>query len=234
MPRLLRSLLAGAALLAAPFAGPAAIQAQAQAQPGWRVATEVNPIGPTDRVHGPANAAISVIVWLDPECPYCKQFGPIPETVVDAAGGRVNLAVRLYPLPFHAPNAMVASLAALCVGDQAGDAGYYRFVDSWLARTGSNGAGLPVQPGATADPVVELAAASGARDRAALAACTAARSTAERLGEEMRGAQRAHLGGTPAIAVRNNASGKTLMVDGAIGAEDLSDAIDYMVKQSAG
>jgi protein-disulfide isomerase len=128
---------------------------------------------------------------------------------------------------------MQASLSALCVGEQAGDAGYYRFVDGWLARTGSNGKGLPAQPGATADPVVTLATASGARDRAALAACTTASSTTERLGEEMRGAQRAHLGGTPAIAVRNNASGKTIMVDGAIGAEDLSDAIDYMTKQSA-
>ena len=182
-------------------------------------------------VHGPAKAAVSVIVWLDPECPYCKVLGMTPETVVDAAEGRVNLAVRLYPLPFHGANAMLASLSALCVGDQAGDAAYYHFLDGWLAMTGSNGQGIPAQPGQNGDPVAALARSAGALDSAALAACTTAPATSERLGEEMRSAQRANLGGTPAIAVRNNANGKTIMVAGAIGDDDLRAAIEYMAKQ---
>jgi protein-disulfide isomerase len=227
VPRLLKSLLAGAAMLAAPL--PAF--AQAGDEGGWHVATHVTPIGSGDRVHGPATAAVSVIVWLDPECPYCKLLGTTPETVVDGAGGRVNLAVRLYPLPFHAPNAMVASLAALCVGDQGGDVAYYRFLDTWLAMTGGNGKGLPSAAGSAGDPVAALAGTSGAGDRSALAACTAAPSTAERLGEEMRSAQRAGLSGTPAIAVRNNASGRTIMINGAIEADDLQAAITYMAQQ---
>lgn len=235
MPRLLRTLMFRAALPAALFAAPLALGAQvgdeSADEGGWRVATQVSPIGFGDRIHGPASPAISVIVWLDPECPYCKVLGTIPEQVVDASGGRANLAVRLYPLPFHGQTAMLASLSALCVGNQAGDGAYYRFLDAWLAMTGGNGKGIP--GGASGDPVAALAAASGARDSNALAACTAAPATAERLGEEMRAAQRAGLSGTPAIAVRNNASGKTIMVAGAIGADDLEAAINFMGKQTA-
>ncbi len=231
MPRLLRTLMIGAALPAALFAAPLPLCAQNSDEGGWRVATHVNPIGIGDRIHGPANPAISVIVWLDPECPYCKVLGKTPEHVVDASGGRANLAVRLYPLPSHGQTAMLASLSALCVGDLAGDAAYYRFLGDWLAMTGGNGQGIPAA--ASGDPVAALAAASGARDSNALAACTAAPATAERLGEEMRAAQRAQLSGTPAIAVRNNASGKTIMVAGAIGTDDLEAAVNFMSQQSA-
>ena len=232
MPHPLKIWLAGAALIAAPLTGAATLRAEDGQQPAWRVATDVSPIGAGDRVHGQTNASLSVIVWLDPECPYCKLFGTTPETVVDGTGGRVNLAVRLYPLPFHGPNAMLASLSALCVGDQGGDAAYYRFVDAWLAKTDSGGKGIPVGAASDGDPVAALARSAGARDSSALAACTTAPATAERLGEEMRGAQRAHMGGTPSIAVRNNASGKTIMVDGAIEADDLKAAIDFMAKQT--
>ncbi|WP_240481697.1 DsbA family protein [Novosphingobium fuchskuhlense] len=229
MSRLLKTMMAGAALLAAPMAA----SAQEDDQGGWHVATKVPPIGPGDRIHGPVRADISVIVWLDPECPYCKQFGTTAETAIDNARGKANLAVRLFPLPFHGPNAMFASLSALCVGEQGGDPAYYRYLDGWLARTATNGAGLPAEPGQGGDPAIALATAAGARDTAALASCTAAPATAERLNEEMRGAQRAGLAGTPSIAVRNNLSGRTIMVDGAVGADDLEAAIAYMGKQSA-
>ena len=231
--RKLRTLLATAALLAAPLGGVRAALAEDGVQPDWRVATDVDPIGTGDRLHGPSAAPLSVIVWLDPECPYCKVLGRTPEAVVDASGGKVNLAVRLYPLSFHGPNAIMASLSALCVGDQGGNAAYYRFLDTWLDRTAANGKGIGPGATANADPVADLAAASGAPDRGQLAACTTSAATAARLGTEMRGAERAHLSGTPAIAVRNNASGKTIMVSGAIEAEDLKAAIDYMAKQTA-
>lgn len=204
---------------------------QADEGASWRVATHVAPIGATDRVHGAAAAQISVIVWLDPECPYCKLLGAMPEQVVDQSGGKVNLAVRLYPLPFHGPNATLASLSALCVADQAGAAGFYRFLDGWLAATGGNGRGLPTA--GSGDPVADLAASAGARDLAALAACTTAPQTGTRLKAEMTAGETARVGGTPSIAVRNNATGETIMVDGAIGEDDMKAAINFMAKRPA-
>ena len=218
--------------LAASLAATTPVRADDDAQPDWHVATDVIPIGPADRLHGPQNAPLSVIVWIDPECPYCKVLGRTPEAVVDASGGRANLSVRLYPLPFHGPNARLAALSALCVGEQSGGAAYYRFLDGWLEKTATNGAGIAASAGASTDPVGDLAAASGATDRGKLATCIADPATTQRLSEEMTGADRAHLAGTPAIAVRNNANGRTIMVSGAIGAKDLKAALDYIARQT--
>lgn len=221
MPRLLfQSLVASAALFAL-----ATTPARAQnGENGWKEAPSVTPLGKQDRIYGKAEARFSLIVWLDPECPYCKALGSQPEHIVDQSGGRVNLAVRLYPLPFHGPNAVLAASTALCVADQAGVAGYYRFLDTWMAKTSSNGRGLGAGHG-DSDPVADLAAAAGARNRDELAGCAASSQTGERLAKDVKAGDAAGIEGTPAIAVRDNRMGHTIMVSGAIGEDDMQNAI---------
>ncbi len=220
-----RTLLACAALpLLSPL--PAAAQTPAEAA-GWVLAPQVPAIGAADRVYGAATADLSMIVWLDPECPYCKVFGATPERVVDAAGGRLNLAVRLYPLSFHGAAAVLASASALCVGDQAGDAGYYKFLGGWLALTGGNGKGIAAGTGNPA-AAASLGAASGAGDAAKLAACVASPATAARIKADMDEGETARITGTPAIAVRNNTTGETIMAAGALSQDELESAVNYL------
>lgn len=225
MNPLLRTLLACAAA-AASFSLPAAAQTPAETA-GWVLAPQVAAIGAGDRVYGPAKADLSMIVWLDPECPYCKVFGATPERVVDAAGGKLNLAVRLYPLSFHGPNAVLASATALCVGDQAGAAGFYKFMGGWLALTGGNGKGIAAGNGNPA-AAASLAAASGAVGRAALAACTTNPATTARIKAEIDDGETARITGTPAIAVRNNKTGETIMAAGALPQDELESAVNYL------
>lgn len=228
MTRLLRTLVAGAAALAV----PGAVHAQdADREIAWRAAPSVDAVGTTDRVYGPAKADYTLIVWLDPECPYCKMIGAMPERVVEAANGRLNLAVRLYPLPFHGANAMIASASALCVADQVGAAGYYRFLDGYLAMTATNGKGLP---GNESGAVTALASAAGAKDGAALALCSHANATAQRLSAEMKGADKAGISGTPAFAIRNNRTGETVLAEGALAEADVRAGINAMASRSGG
>ena len=218
MPRLLfQSLVASAALATTPACAQ-------DGENGWKEAPPVTPLGNQDRIYGKAEARFSLIVWLDPECPYCKVLGSQPQHVVDQSGGRVNLAVRLYPLPFHGPNAVLAARTALCVADQAGVAGYYRFLDTWMAKTGSNGRGLGAGHG-DSDPVADLAAAAGARNRDELAGCTASSQTGERLAKDVKAGDAAGIEGTPAIVVRDNRVGHAIMVSGTLGEDDMLNAI---------
>jgi len=226
--RLLRSLAAGAALVAA---APGVHAQDADQEAAWRNAPGVDAVGVADRVYGPAKADFSLIVWLDPECPYCRQIGAMPERVVEAANGRLNLAVRLYPLPFHGANAMIASASALCVADQTGADGFYRFLDGYLAMTGANGKGLP---GTEADGVVALARAAGARDGQALTTCSHDNATAQRLSAEMKAADRAGISGTPTFAIRNNRTGETLMAEGALAETDVKAAVNAMASRAGG
>ena len=225
---MLRWVWQGVAAAGMALAAPVALAQDGGDTPGWQEAPGVIPVGKMDRLYGKPDARFSLIIWLDPECPYCKVLGAQPQHVVDGSAGRVNLAVRLYPLPFHGPNALLASTTALCVAEQAGAAGYYRFLEGWMAKTGSNGRGIAA--GASggdgqSDPVADLAAASGARNRDALAGCTTSSRTSQRLAAEMQSGDLAGIEGTPAIALRDNRVGHTIMVSGAISQEDMQNAI---------
>lgn len=244
----MRATIRGLALLAALATVPAgvALAAPAPASPRapsvealpdipapWRSVDDVGALLKQDRVLGAGDAPVSVIVWSDPECPYCKQFSGIPDAAVARAGGKANVALRLLPLPFHGAAAVYASLAALCVADQGGAPAYYRFLGAYFARTGGNGRGLPGNtPRGSGAAVLALAASSGAADAKALDACLRSDDTLGRLAAEGDAAERATVQGTPAIAVRNNATGETIMVDGAIDADMLDAAITLMAGRS--
>ena len=241
---MIRSLLAAAAalLLASPaLAAPTmplpgqsnGAEDTVRAEGGWRSADLVAPAGKSDRIYGPAGADLTLIVWLDPECPYCKLFGNTGERLVDSANGRLNLVVRLLPLPFHGEPAMAASVAALCVADQAGAEGFYRFLDAYLAMTATNGRGIPARMGGGADPILGLAVASGASDTEAMRACRRSADTLRRVSAETAAGEAAGVGGTPSVAIRNNRSGESLMADGAIPEEDIRAAVNWLAARPA-
>lgn len=216
------------AVMAAAIVVVVATPARAQDASGWRPAIAVAPVGSTDRLYGPADAEITLVVWLDPECPYCKRFGRTGEQLVDGAGGRVNLVVRLMPLPFHGAAAVTASTAALCVADQAGAPGFYRFLDAYLDRTRTNGKGLAPAAG-RGDPVLALAADAGATDDAALRTCQRSAGTLRRVLVESESAAAAGVGGTPSVAILDNRSRDGLAADGAIPGDSIMSATNWLV-----
>jgi protein-disulfide isomerase len=213
----LRPLSAAAALLSL-TAVPAAAQSDGEAI--WHNAGTVAPVDPArEPVYGQAASDFSVIVWLDPECPYCKMLGRTPERVVNASGGQVNLVVRLLPLPMHGRAALIAAATALCVNRMTNTAGYYRFLDRYLELTQTNGAGLPEKSGATTQ---SLASEVGVKDLAALDTCVHAPDTIRELGQQFTDAGTAGVSGTPAIVVRDNRSGQLAMTEGAISEEEIT------------
>lgn len=229
----LRHVLVRPFLAASALAMLAVSPAAAEADGGsiWHGAGAIAPVDASrEPVYGQPASDFSVIVWLDPECPFCKMLGRTPEQVVDASGGRVNLAVRLLPLPMHGRTAMIAAATALCVSKQTAAAGYYRFLDRYMELTRTNGAGLPETPGTT---VEALAREAGVPDMAALDACVHARETVLALGEEFNAASVAGVTGTPAIVVRDNRTGQLAMTEGAIPAEEINRVIRALGSQGA-
>jgi protein-disulfide isomerase len=69
---------------------------------------------------GNKNAKVTIVEYSDFQCPYCEQFftstlGQIKKDYIDT--GKVKLAFRQYPLPFH-PNAEKAAEATECAHEQ--------------------------------------------------------------------------------------------------------------------
>lgn len=85
----------------------------------------VRPHSPT---LGPANAPVTLVEFLDPECEACGAMHPIVKQLMGEFDGRVRLVVRY--LPFHPNSAYAASLL-----EGAREQGkYWELVDVFFAR----------------------------------------------------------------------------------------------------
>jgi protein-disulfide isomerase len=65
-------------------------------------------------IQGPANAPITIVEFSDFQCPFCSRVEPTLKQLLKDYPGKVRLAFRQNPLPFHqnAPSAAKAALAA--------------------------------------------------------------------------------------------------------------------------
>jgi protein-disulfide isomerase len=68
-------------------------------------------------VKGPASAPITVVAWSDFQCPFCSRAVPTVRQVEDAYKGKVRIAFKQFPLPFH-DKAHLAAEAALAANEQ--------------------------------------------------------------------------------------------------------------------
>ena len=70
--------------------------------------------GPT---RGPANAAITVVIFADFQCPYCSRGAETLEAVRRKHPNDIKVVYRDYPLPFH-EMAKPSAVAGRCAGQQ--------------------------------------------------------------------------------------------------------------------
>ena len=68
-------------------------------------------------VKGPASAPITVVAWSDFQCPFCSRAVPTVRQIEDAYKGKVRIAFKQFPLPFH-DKAHLAAEAALAANEQ--------------------------------------------------------------------------------------------------------------------
>src|SRR5215813_8931682 len=79
---------------------------------------------------GPSNAAVTVVEFTDPECPYCGRAHQSINTLYKELGDRVRFVLKFAPMPFHrrAPGAAAAAFAA---GEQGQ---FFEYVDALYAH----------------------------------------------------------------------------------------------------
>lgn len=103
-----------------------------------------NLIRPDSPTLGPANAPVTIVEFLDPECETCAAFSPIVKKMLKENEGKIRLVVRYMPL--H-PN----SLSAATFTEAAGEQGKYweaqellfKKQPEWGTKHGAPSAGQP-------------------------------------------------------------------------------------------
>jgi len=81
---------------------------------------------------GPANAKVTVQIFSDFECPFCKRVEPTLADLDAAYPNKLKFVWRNYPLPFH-KNAMPAALAAMEAFKQKGPEAFWKMHDAFFA-----------------------------------------------------------------------------------------------------
>jgi protein-disulfide isomerase len=72
-------------------------------------------VRPDSPALGPADAPVTLVEFLDPECESCGAFSPVVKKILKDYGGRVRLVVRY--MPFH-PNSRLAAAYTEAAGEQ--------------------------------------------------------------------------------------------------------------------
>ncbi len=68
-------------------------------------------------VKGPKNAPVTIVEWSDFQCPFCSRAVPTLTEIEKQYAGKVKVAFKNQPLPFH-QNARLAANAAMAANEQ--------------------------------------------------------------------------------------------------------------------
>ncbi len=87
-------------------------------------------------IKGPASAKVTIQIFSDFQCPFCKRVEPTLAELEKEYGGKIRFVWRHMPLPFHA-DAPLAGQAAQEAFKQKGNSAFWKFHDKLFEAQGS-------------------------------------------------------------------------------------------------
>jgi protein-disulfide isomerase len=88
-------------------------------------------------VKGPASAKVTIQIFSDFQCPFCKRVEPTLAELEKEYGGKIKFVWRHMPLPFH-QDAPLASQAAQEAFAQKGNAAFWKMHDKLFEAQGTS------------------------------------------------------------------------------------------------
>jgi protein-disulfide isomerase len=137
---------------------------------------------------GPVTAPVTVVAFIDYECPFARKLSAQLEAIEDMMRSQVAVVYRHFPLPGH-KNAVGGAIAAECAAQQGKFSEYHRALIK--APTGSFG------PRAWSS----FASTSAVADTASFTRCLASRAAASAVQTDTRAGQTLGIVGTPTFLV---------------------------------
>lgn len=151
----------------------------------WRV-----PVTDDDPVRGPGDALVTIVVFSDFECPFCKRAAATLHALQEQYPDRVRLVWKDFPLPSHA-QADFAAHFARAVRAQKGDAAFWAAHDRLFER----------QPEFDNDSLFQIAHAIGGLRWAAIRGDIREQRHGREIYEDLKLAERLDVTKTPTLFV---------------------------------
>ena len=200
--------------------GGAAQQLDQQQQQQPARPTELKITKPTTSEYwrGSKDAKFVIVEYSDLECPFCKQAHPTLQKLFSENEGKVAWIFRHYPLSFH-PKAQKSAEAVECAADQGGDDAFWKMTDAIYEKM----------------PDLELSGLAGVAtsiglDGSTLQTCIDSGKFAQKVKDQQAEGAKAGVQATPSNVVYNVATGKTLLIEGALPYDQFKTKLDAFIK----
>lgn len=95
-------------------------------------------IDSADHIEGGSNADVTLVVYTDFECPYCKRFHETIKETLDAYSPNLAVVYRHYPISDIHPRALKEAEASECAAELGGSSAFWKFSDKIFEVTPSN------------------------------------------------------------------------------------------------
>jgi protein-disulfide isomerase len=168
-----------------------AVPSPAAPQPQEPAIGDIRPVSAEDYVRGPANAKVTIIEYSDLECPFCKQFHPTMQKIVQDYPNDVRWVYRHFPLEQLHQQAPKESEAVECADEQG--KGWEMIDTIYEVTTSNDGLDLATLP--------TLARQVGVVNIPQFEACVESGKYASRVADDIADAQSAGGRGTPSSVI---------------------------------
>ena len=93
-------------------------------------------------IYGNPNARISIRMFGDIECPFCRKIHKELKRVVDHSQGVINWEYKHFPLSFHNPSAAINAQAIECIAETHDNQKAWVALTQFVEGTKGNGGGV--------------------------------------------------------------------------------------------
>jgi protein-disulfide isomerase len=173
----------------------------------------------SDHVLGAKNADIVMISYSDFQCPYCQNWHPTFNSLVEKYADQITFAYRHFSLGFSYSDKLAQ--ASECVAEYGDEEAFWKFTDTLYEKLQDQSVYTTEGESSviTDDSILTIAANSGA-SLSQVKTCLETQEKADVITKMMSGAKAAGIGGTPSTIIISKEAGREL-VPGAISLEEV-------------
>ncbi len=184
-------------------------------------ADNIQPVTDKDHILGSPDALITIVLFSDLECSFCKRFHATMQQVMNDYGknGKVRWVFRHLPLDIH-PKSKNEAIASECAADLSGNDAFWKYINRVFEITPSNNGLDPAE-------LPKIATYIGL-DQAKFSACLTSGKFDQRIAETSQDGMKSGAQGTP-YSVIIGPNGKKSVIPGALPYSDVKKAIDDML-----
>jgi len=201
---------------------PAETAQNQAAAPAASLPDNLKPVTENDHISGNPDAPVTLILFSDLECSFCKRFHITMKQIMDEYGkaGKLKWVFRHLPLDIH-PKSKSEAIASECAAEIGGNDAFWKYIDRIFEITPSNNGLEPAELPKAAEYI--------GLNKTRFTACLNSGKFDQRINENSQDGINSGAMGTP-YAVIIGPNGKKTTIPGALPYSEVKAAIDEMLK----